>query len=1247
MSTKLNLAASIAFAWNSLTVDQYAARKKNPDLGQPSLFETSHQPHLKDLGAGRWITIHAGQGESGNHGGHAVFVGDDGKMKTGKFAGKSMSEAFGARKPKDKRLAKRGAKHEQGQPGLFETETQPTLPGVGPGNFIDQGKLRALGKEAKEKEPKPGLIPGSTSVKNEDAKAGDQLGLFGEGEKAKPKPWKPTLLDTKGKAGTLFDTKGDKDQMLAFDVDGATPEDRLQKPQTSEKKPDQAVVNVPLSKRGNIDNQIDKFKAEQAAAAKQKRSESFQQKKVDKAKARELFDQHADALAEATAAKGGNTKAEAKKHLDSMVKWQPAQAVKMLEGFAKQRAKKNEPSRLSVSASELRERLSSLRDSITGVKSAVGEQEKSRAIAALMKSADHLSSAHSPRASDRDRSAYESILDEAESHGWSGNRDAHPKRAWEKTWEEHAQDSIPDLEKKRQSSGTGGRDVPRLVGKAAEEHKSKVEAAVSRGESVPSSALKGHGFEDTSPREKASWDSDSGVALSLDRGFSFWKDGIPYSHSKASQSSNVGMAAEHLAKNGGKVVSVKFEHHGDRKLAKRYMERLQKLAEKAGYDTGSESVREVSGHTFDGHSVVALTRNTGAEIDKPEKDRHSVGFRPLLLDRPASVTFIVDRYWNTIRNDDLYLAPESPVVDRYDWNSAQHPRHPAGAPRGAGGEFSGHGGGSAAKGFAQSNRLGAVSASIASQWGNKPAAAMPSVKRELAHLPQIDRSHALHRSQLGPHVDSQLLNWSYRMHELLRPMDKMPPTVTKLSGDEQAEAGWAKVDKNKVRAMLEELNQMDRDMKAKGVPLSDYVNASGIIPRELAVRLDGGSRFFNPELLGNKLRDGRREPEEKPSEKPSPAQPEQPKRAAAEAKPNKPAPAPIPSGMSKVGSNKLNGIVSEVVGDADPAKKEHFRQVALDAWKQMCTDAEDHNTAVREIMGQFTKAGHGGIAAALKKGADPTKIRGFDEMVDYAAREFPSVVSHMAGESESGSAEEGLIKALTKGIQPIPQPWDDEVIDRAIEMVGPMFFEEYQPDPANEEDLEPIPFAAKMERAREMARYWLRSEPERYAASADIAKPTEAQKLAGNYRMGHVRIHGLDITIETPKGRSRRDGWPKLSCDYGYFKKTLGRDGDHVDVFIGPDKTSEMVYVIDQPNGRGGFDEHKVLIGFRSQNAAVAAYRDCYTTGWIVGKVTAMTVEQFKAWLAKGSQNKPIAGQVSRYWEKHSLTERYASSSRQ
>ena len=147
-----------------------------------------------------------------------------------------------------------------------------------------------------------------------------------------------------------------------------------------------------------------------------------------------------------------------------------------------------------------------------------------------------------------------------------------------------------------------------------------------------------------------------------------------------------------------------------------------------------------------------------------------------------------------------------------------------------------------------------------------------------------------------------------------------------------------------------------------------------------------------------------------------------------------------------------------------------------------------------------------------------------------------------------------------------------------------------------------------------------------------IATPTAKQAEAGNYQMAHVRIQGLDIAIETPRGRSRKPGhWPRMAAHYGYIKRTLGNDGDHVDVFVGPHPDSQLVTVIDQVDKSGKFDEHKCLIGFITQQAAVATYKKCFTPGWKVGPVTTMTMGQFKSWLKNGTQKQPVEDQVSRY----------------
>jgi hypothetical protein len=148
----------------------------------------------------------------------------------------------------------------------------------------------------------------------------------------------------------------------------------------------------------------------------------------------------------------------------------------------------------------------------------------------------------------------------------------------------------------------------------------------------------------------------------------------------------------------------------------------------------------------------------------------------------------------------------------------------------------------------------------------------------------------------------------------------------------------------------------------------------------------------------------------------------------------------------------------------------------------------------------------------------------------------------------------------------------------------------------------------------------------------NLPEPTEAQKEAGNYRKGHTRIHGLDIAIENPKGsiRSGTDSKGKkwevtMDSHYGYIKKTEGADGDHVDVFIGPNPGSDDVFVVDQMNPNGSFDEHKVMIGYDSPQEAKTGYLKNYSKGWKVGPITAMSMDQFKEWLKTDKTKKPLS----------------------
>ena len=147
-------------------------------------------------------------------------------------------------------------------------------------------------------------------------------------------------------------------------------------------------------------------------------------------------------------------------------------------------------------------------------------------------------------------------------------------------------------------------------------------------------------------------------------------------------------------------------------------------------------------------------------------------------------------------------------------------------------------------------------------------------------------------------------------------------------------------------------------------------------------------------------------------------------------------------------------------------------------------------------------------------------------------------------------------------------------------------------------------------------------------------KPTEAQKEAGNYKKGHVKVDGMDVTIENPKGsvRSGKDANGKawsidMNYDYGYIKGTKGVDGDHIDVYLSDTPSSGNVYVVDQIDQKTGeFDEHKVMYGFPSMEAAREAYASQYEHGWKIGPITEVSREEFKKWVDSSKRKtKPFA----------------------
>ncbi|MBY5942289.1 hypothetical protein KUW00_15525 [Halomonas sp. DP5N14-9] len=166
---------------------------------------------------------------------------------------------------------------------------------------------------------------------------------------------------------------------------------------------------------------------------------------------------------------------------------------------------------------------------------------------------------------------------------------------------------------------------------------------------------------------------------------------------------------------------------------------------------------------------------------------------------------------------------------------------------------------------------------------------------------------------------------------------------------------------------------------------------------------------------------------------------------------------------------------------------------------------------------------------------------------------------------------------------------------------------------------------------------YVQDQLDRAVQETDV-NPTPAQAEAGNYRKGRASFNGLDIAIENPRGSTRRGkdangtAWEStLAHHYGDIKGTKGADGDNIDIFIGESLDSPKVYVVDQVDRDGNFDEHKVMMGFRNEAEARRGYQGNYPKGWDgIGAVTELTPQQFKDWLRDADTTLPVGEVVNR-----------------
>jgi hypothetical protein len=155
-------------------------------------------------------------------------------------------------------------------------------------------------------------------------------------------------------------------------------------------------------------------------------------------------------------------------------------------------------------------------------------------------------------------------------------------------------------------------------------------------------------------------------------------------------------------------------------------------------------------------------------------------------------------------------------------------------------------------------------------------------------------------------------------------------------------------------------------------------------------------------------------------------------------------------------------------------------------------------------------------------------------------------------------------------------------------------------------------------------------------------KASEIQQAVGNFKKEHLSVQGLSISIENPKGskRGEKDEYGvdrriRMPAAYGYIRGVIGADGMQMDVYVGKYPSTPFVFVIDQdkftPQDRdNGFDEHKVMLGYKNLKRALQDYLSSHFDGLgheRASAVTQVSIYDLKQWFKSGDLKKPISEQ--------------------
>jgi uncharacterized membrane protein (UPF0127 family) len=270
---------------------------------------------------------------------------------------------------------------------------------------------------------------------------------------------------------------------------------------------------------------------------------------------------------------------------------------------------------------------------------------------------------------------------------------------------------------------------------------------------------------------------------------------------------------------------------------------------------------------------------------------------------------------------------------------------------------------------------------------------------------------------------------------------------------------------------------------------------------------------------------------------------------------------------------------------------------------------------------------NGGINHPKDNTTDPTYDRtSGEEPNEYHYTLSPDMIQQLAALAAPGGEKEAQDPTTEIEQGGFGNPDEVDSADLALYKVTEEDKDQFAPDKPF--DAKSVP--AKVEDQEKDAEVDVKGTPEE--------PKSEEHAEAGNYRKGHCTIHGLNVTIENLKGQTRSgtdsDGkaWSStMAAHYGYIKRTKSKaDGDHIDVFVGPDEDSEVVFVVNQNRpGTKVFDEHKCMLGYTNEAAAKKGYLDNYDKGWKgLGSIVSMTIDQFKWWLDRADTSKPAKGDI-------------------